>query len=75
MGLLDAVNPNDPRLSPGAYLTDGTRLVELMDVNDRRVTILNCRTEALTSTTPWDIVRSFQLVRAAPVTPDRMESD
>ena len=74
MGLLDAVNFADPRLAPGAYLHDGKRLVEVVTVTRDRVTLLNCKTDGLTSTSPWDITRSFKLVRPAPAVPDTPQS-
>ncbi len=73
MGLLDT--KPDPRLVPGGYLHDGTRLIEVADINGNRVTLLNCRNDVRTSTTVADVLRSFQLVRPAPAPPDTPELD
>ena len=71
-----AVEPDtDPRLEPGAYVTDGTNLYEVagvrsgakvMGVAAVRVVLENCRSLSRVEFLPDKIKRSFRLVRGAP---------
>ena len=65
----------DPRLEPGAYVTDGTNLYEVagvrsgprvMGVAAERVVLENCRSLSRVEFLPDKIKRSFRLVRRAP---------
>ena len=66
------VNYGDPRLQPGALITDGKRLLEVQQAGgvQGQVVILDCVTDARTSVRAWDIVHGWKLVRAAPSAPD-----
>ena len=65
----------DPRLEPGAYLTDGTNLYEVADVRRGtrvmgvatvRIVLENCRSMSRVEFLPEKVKRSFRLVRRAP---------
>ena len=65
----------DPRLEPGAYVTDGSNLYEVagvrsgprvMGVAAVRVVLENCRSLSRVEFLPDKIKRSFRLVRRAP---------
>jgi hypothetical protein len=68
--MLAAVNPNDARLQPGCYLTDGTRLMEVTRAEPGTIYLLNSLTEVRSQIKPWEIVHSWRLVQLAPASPD-----
>jgi hypothetical protein len=74
----------DPRLQPGAYITDGIDLYEVigvqrgpgvMGISTVRMTIENCRNLRGLEILPDKIRSAFQLVKPAPVgtCPDVLE--
>lgn len=68
-----AVNPSDARLQPGCIVSTtagGVRMAEVMKVAPGRVTLLDCKTDALFDEIPWNVIHKWQLVRHAPSAPE-----
>ncbi|MBV8944035.1 MAG: hypothetical protein JO286_10840 [Solirubrobacterales bacterium] len=74
----------DPRLQPGAYITDGIDLYEVigmqrgpgvLGVSTIRIAVENCRSLRCLEILPDKLRSAFELVRSAPVgrCPDMIE--
>jgi hypothetical protein len=60
----------DPRLQPGAYISKGPWLCEVLRPLSSGVVLENCRTLREWRIPPLFIIQDWRLVRPAPSTPD-----
>jgi len=72
MAPLIPVNYSDPRLQPGALVTDGTRLLEVQKAGGVQgaTIVLDCKTDVRSQVRAWDVIQRWRLVREAPSAPD-----
>lgn len=71
MGLLSVPGlAGDPRADPGAYITDGRQLYEVVGARNNLLLIQDCRSTSRTSISGVLLRRRFRLVSPAPVVPD-----
>jgi hypothetical protein len=75
MGLNDGVNLDDPRLQPGALVSQTApivRLAEVLQIKQDYAHMEDCKTEGLICIRAWNVVREWKLVRPAPNAPDHL---
>lgn len=73
MGTLAPVNLDDPRLQPGALVSQAApivRLAEVLQIKQDYAHMEDCKTEGLICIRAWSVVHEWKLVRAAPAAPD-----
>lgn len=64
----------DKRMQPGAYITDGIRLYEVLQNADGMIALQDCRTMATTRVLATWVAMAWQLVREAPQPPETVEA-
>jgi hypothetical protein len=60
----------DPRLVPGAYVTQDGHLYEVLYVSPATIQLENCRSGVLVSTCRSSLQSTYRLVKPAPTVPD-----
>ncbi len=67
----------DERTTPGAYLTDGKVLYEVLDVDEKHVALEDCGPEGgVCMVDRWRVKAvPWRLVKKAPACPDRLEEE
>jgi hypothetical protein len=67
-----ATDWNDPRLQPGAYITNGQHLYEVREQDTARnlLAVQNCKDDGVMTMTPWMVRGQYRLVQAAPTVED-----
>lgn len=66
----------DERTTPGAYLTDGKVLYEVLDCDEKHVALEDCGEGGVSMVERWRVKAvPWRLVKKAPVCPDRLEDE
>jgi hypothetical protein len=64
----------DPRCQPGAYITDGLRLCEIVRQDGLDVIYVDCKSETRWRGAAIRVLNEWKLVQEAPPVPDFVES-
>jgi hypothetical protein len=65
----------DPRLEPGAYVTDGKRLFEVREIDGTGIVLEDCRDGGVIRHTLGWTLFALKLVRGAPHAPEVLDGD